>query len=160
MNTATIAQDPLFTTAVALVTAYVQNNKVENLPALIQETYNSLAGIGSTAQAPAVPAPQATQAPADASIPAARIQQPAVDPAKSVFPDRIICLEDGREFKMLKRHLGTAYNMTPDQYRAKWGLPADYPMTAPMYSKQKSQMAKITGLGTEKLGRPTRTRAH
>jgi predicted transcriptional regulator len=69
---------------------------------------------------------------------------------RSVFPDYIICLEDGKKLKMLKRHLKTAYNMTPDEYRERWGLPADYPMVAPNYAKHRSDLAKEIGLGTSR----------
>jgi predicted transcriptional regulator len=75
--------------------------------------------------------------------------QPAVPVKKSVTPDYIICLEDGRKLKMLKRHLKTAYNMTPEDYRTRWGLPADYPMVAPNYARQRSTLAKKIGLGTK-----------
>jgi len=74
--------------------------------------------------------------------------QPAVPPKKSVHPDYIICLEDGKKLKMLKRHLKTAYNMTPEAYRERWGLTADYPMVAPNYARQRSRLAKEIGLGT------------
>ncbi len=74
-------------------------------------------------------------------------QKPAVPIKKSITPDYVICLEDGKKLKMLKRHLRTTYNLTPDEYRAKWGLPADYPMVAPNYAKQRSQFAKKIGLG-------------
>ncbi len=74
-------------------------------------------------------------------------QKPAVSVRRSVMPDYIVCLEDGKKLKMLKRHLRTSYDMTPDEYRAKWGLPADYPMVAPNYAKQRSDFAKKIGLG-------------
>ena len=75
---------------------------------------------------------------------------PAVSPKKSVFPDYIVCLEDGKRLKMLKRHLKTSYNMTPEQYRERWGLGADYPIVAPNYAKQRSRLAKQIGLGTSR----------
>jgi predicted transcriptional regulator len=75
---------------------------------------------------------------------------PAVSPKKSVFPDYIVCLEDGKKLKMLKRHLKTSYNLTPEQYRERWSLPADYPMVAPNYAKQRSKLAKQIGLGTSR----------
>ena len=83
------------------------------------------------------------------SAPAAPVEkaQPAVPIRKSVFPDYIICLEDGKKLKMLKRYLRARYNMSPDEYRAKWGLPADYPMTAPNYAARRSEFAKKFGLG-------------
>jgi len=74
--------------------------------------------------------------------------KPAVSPKKSVFPDYIVCLEDGKKLKMLKRHIKTSYNLTPEQYRERWGLAADYPMTAPNYAKRRSKLAKQIGLGT------------
>jgi predicted transcriptional regulator len=75
--------------------------------------------------------------------------QPVVPIKKSVTPDHIVCLEDGKKLKMLKRHLKTAYNLTPEQYRERWGLPPDYPMVAPNYAKQRSQLARDLGLGTK-----------
>jgi len=115
-----------------IVAAHVSNNTValSDLPLLINQVYSSLANIGS------VPAP-----------PAAR-PQPAVNVKKSVHPDYIVCLEDGKKLKMLKRHLKTAYNMSPDVYRERWGLPPDYPMVAPNYAQQRSRLAKEIGLGT------------
>lgn len=114
-----------------IVSAHVSNNSVtvDALPALIQEVYRTLAGVG--------------QAPAPVDKP-----QPAVPIKKSVFPDYIICLEDGKKLKMLKRHLKTAYNMSPEEYRERWGLAADYPMVAPNYARQRSRLAKEIGLGT------------
>jgi predicted transcriptional regulator len=85
----------------------------------------------------------------------AELPEPAVPIKRSVTPDYIVCLEDGRQLSMLKRHLRTAFDMTPDQYRRRWGLPADYPMTAPNYAKKRSKIAKSTGLGTQ----PRRKRA-
>jgi predicted transcriptional regulator len=104
------------------------------LPALIQDVYRTLSGIGRE--------PVATDKP-----------QPAVPVKKSVFADHIICLEDGKKLKMLKRHLKTAYNMSPEQYRERWGLPPDYPMVAPSYAKHRSSLAKKIGLGTKPRGR-------
>jgi predicted transcriptional regulator len=122
-----------------IVSAHVGNNKVatEELPALIQQVY--LALNGSTA-GPA-------QAQARASAPAER-PKPAVPISKSVFSDYIVCLEDGKKLKMLKRHLQTAYGMSPEQYRTRWGLDANYPMVAPEYAKKRSSLAKAIGLGT------------
>jgi predicted transcriptional regulator len=119
-----------------IVSAHVSNNSVtpDALPALIQEVYRTLAGIGREPAAPDKP-------------------QPAVPVKKSVFADHIICLEDGKKLKMLKRHLKTAYNMSPDQYRERWGLPQDYPMVAPNYAKHRSSLAKKIGLGTKPRGR-------
>ncbi|MBL8836250.1 MAG: MucR family transcriptional regulator [Alphaproteobacteria bacterium] len=115
-----------------IVAAHVSNNTVAlaDLPQLIQNVYQTLSGAGETSGA--APRPQ-----------------PAVTVKKSVTPDYIVCLEDGRKLKMLKRHLKTAYNMTPEQYRERWGLPHDYPMVAPNYAKQRSQLARDLGLGTK-----------
>ena len=115
-----------------IVAAHVSNNTVavNDLPTLINQIYNSLANIGTSPIAPA-----------------AR-PQPAVSVKKSVQPDYITCLEDGKKLKMLKRHLKTAYNMTPEAYRERWGLPSDYPMVAPNYARQRSRLAKEIGLGT------------
>jgi predicted transcriptional regulator len=119
-----------------IVSAHVSNNSVtpDALPALIQEVYRSLSGVGKEPAQPDKP-------------------QPAVPAKKSVFPDHIICLEDGKKLKMLKRHLKTAYNLTPEQYRERWGLTADYPMVAPNYAKHRSSLAKKIGLGTKPRGR-------
>jgi predicted transcriptional regulator len=116
-----------------IVSAHVAHNAVtaSALPGLIQEVHRTLSAIES---APAI----VSQRP-----------EPAVPIAKSLTQDFIICLEDGRQMKMLKRHLKTAYNMTPDQYRERWGLAQDYPMVAPRYAKQRSSLAKKIGLGTK-----------
>lgn len=115
-----------------IVAAHVSNNNVAmaDLPNLISQVYRSLATIGA--------APE----------PVAEKPQPAVPVKKSVFPDYIVCLEDGKKLKMLKRHLKTAYDLTPEAYRERWGLPPDYPMVAPNYAKQRSELAKEIGLGT------------
>ncbi|MBV9826255.1 MAG: MucR family transcriptional regulator [Alphaproteobacteria bacterium] len=115
-----------------IVAAHVSNNtvSVSDLPHLITQVYNSLANIGAVPIAP-------TTRP-----------QPAVSVKKSVQPDYIICLEDGKKLKMLKRHLKTAYNMSPEAYRERWSLPPDYPMVAPNYATQRSRLAKEIGLGT------------
>ncbi|RUV19897.1 MucR family transcriptional regulator [Mesorhizobium sp. M7A.F.Ca.MR.245.00.0.0] len=86
-------------------------------------------------------------------------QEPAVNPKKSIFPDHIICLEDGKRFKSLKRHLRTDFGLTPDEYRAKWDLPSDYPMVAPNYSATRSALAKQTGLGRHTKAVPLRAKA-
>ena len=114
-----------------IVAAHVSKNTVGvgDLPKLIQQVYTSLSRVGS--EAPSAPRPQ-----------------PAVPIKKSVTPEYIICLEDGRKLKMLKRHLKTAYDMTPEEYRERWGLPPDYPMVAPNYAVQRSELAKQIGLGT------------
>ena len=121
-----------------IVAAHVGNNDVarDALPALIKDVYATLASIGELPHAAAAPAPVEKQA-------------PAVPVKKSIFPEYIVCLEDGKKLKMLKRHLATSYNMTPEQYREKWNLPADYPMVAPSYAKQRSSLAKRIGLGTK-----------
>jgi predicted transcriptional regulator len=113
-----------------VVAAYAGHNTVSDLPALITSVYQTFARLGSGAGAP--------EARPD----------PAVPVRKSVTPEYIVCLEDGKKLKMLKRHLKTSYNLTPDQYRERWGLGADYPMVAPNYAKQRSKLAKQIGLGT------------
>ena len=119
-----------------IVSAHVSNNSVtpDALPALIQDIYRTLANVG--------------QEPAQPDKP-----QPAVPVKKSVFPDYIVCLEDGKKLKMLKRHLKTSYNMSPEQYRERWGLAAEYPMVAPNYARHRSSLAKKIGLGTKSRGR-------
>ena len=114
-----------------IVAAHVSNNNVsvEDLPKLIREVYASLSRVTK------------------GSDTAEDKPTPAVPIKKSVTPDYLICLEDGKKLKMLKRHLKTVYNMTPDDYREKWGLPADYPMVAPNYAKRRSELAKEIGLG-------------
>ncbi len=115
-----------------IVAAHVSNNSVAvpDLPRLIREVHDTLASVsGAGGREPERPTP-------------------AVAIKKSVTPDFIVCLEDGKKLKMLKRHLKTAYNMTPEQYRERWGLSADYPMVAPNYAKQRSKLAKQIGLGT------------
>ncbi len=115
-----------------IVSAHASNNTIppDALPTLIQDVYRALLGLG--------PQPEVVEKP-----------QPAVPVKKSVFGDYIVCLEDGKKLKMLKRHLKTAYNMDPDQYRERWGLPPDYPMVAPNYARQRSSLAKKIGLGTK-----------
>ena len=118
-----------------IVASHVSNNDVpvNELPQLIKQIYGTLSDLTSGAD-PAV---------AEEARP-----RPAVSIKNSVTPDHIVCLEDGKKLKMLKRHLMTSYKLTPDQYRQRWGLPADYPMVAPNYAKQRSQLAKKIGLGT------------
>jgi predicted transcriptional regulator len=113
-----------------IVSAHVEHNTVqpEALPSLIEKVYHTLRDVGQAPVEPAKP------------VPAVAVKQ-------SVRPEHIICLEDGKKLKMLKRHLMTAYKMTPAQYRARWGLPADYPMVAPNYAKVRSSLAKKIGLG-------------
>ena len=115
-----------------IVAAYVSNNAVAttDLPALIQSVYRSLAGVVSGGET-------VESAP----------KEPAVPVKRSITPDFLVCLEDGRKFKSLKRHLRTKYNMSPEDYRAKWGLPKDYPMVAPNYARARSDLAKQMGLG-------------
>lgn len=127
------SNDMLLALTTDIVSAYVSNNSVAvaDLPALMASVFQNLSKIGS------------------GSTPVSDVRpEPAVPVKKSVTPDFIICLEDGKELKMLKRHLKTAYNMTPEQYRDRWNLPADYPMVAPNYAKQRSKLAKQIGLGT------------
>ena len=121
----------LLTLTADIVASHVSNNgvPVSELPQLIQQVYATLAELGK-------------EAPAAAEKP-----QPAVPIRKSITPDFIICLEDGKKLKMLKRYIRTNFSMTPDEYRAKWGLPHDYPMVAPNYAKQRSEFAKTIGLG-------------
>ena len=125
------SEDLLALTA-KIVAAHVSNNSVAlgDLAGLIQQVHQALRGIGSNSVMPARP-------------------QPAVPVKRSVLPDYIVCLEDGKKLKMLKRHLKTAYNLSPEQYRERWGLPPDYPMVAPNYAKQRSQLARDLGLGTK-----------
>jgi len=115
-----------------IVAAYVGNNTVStaDLPALIQSVYRALSGVLSGGEA----------------VEAAP-KEPAVPVKRSITPDFLVCLEDGRKFKSLKRHLRTKYNMSPEDYRAKWGLAKDYPMVAPNYARARSDLAKQMGLG-------------
>lgn len=125
-------QNDLLSLTTDIVSAHVSNNvvAVNDLPQLIEQVYKTL----STVSKEPVTEPERPQ--------------PAVPVKKSVTPDYIICLEDGKKLKMLKRHLKTAYNMTPEEYRERWNLPPDYPMVAPNYAKQRSRLAKEIGLGT------------
>ncbi len=124
-----------------IVSAHVGNNSIAlgDMPQLIQDVYKTLAIMGTT---PAVP----------------ERPKPAVSIKKSVFPDYVVCLEDGKKLKMLKRHLKTSYNMTPDEYRGRWGLPPEYPMVAPNYAKHRSALAKKIGLGTKPRKRRRKAR--
>jgi predicted transcriptional regulator len=124
-----MSEDILALTA-QIVSSHLTKNAVpiEELPGLIREIFKSLSSVGE----PSAPVERLT---------------PAVPVTKSVFPDYIICLEDGKKLKMLKRHLMNAYNLTADQYRAKWGLPPHYPMVAPNYARSRSLLAKQMGLG-------------
>ena len=124
--------------AAEIVSAYVSNNSVPSseLPALLSEVHAAIVRVASGAQ------PVVTEA-----------AKPAVPPKKSITSDYIICLEDGRKFKSLKRHLRTQYNLSPEEYREKWGLPSDYPMVAPAYAKARSALAKQMGLGQQRRRR-------
>ncbi len=119
-----------------IVSAYLAGNTLPDaeVPALIERIYKTLAGMGT-----------------GGSVMAER-PQPAVPIKKSVTPEYIICLEDGKKLKMLKRHLKSAYGMTPEMYRERWGLPADYPMVAPNYAEKRSSLAKNIGLGKRRRG--------
>ncbi len=125
--------------ATDIVAAYVSNNKTnsDDIPDLLQSTYATLHALNSK----------------DATAQSIN-QKPAVPIDKSITKDYIICLEDGKELKMLKRYLRSQYDMSPDDYRRKWGLPASYPMVAPNYSKRRSQFAKDIGLGKGATGAP------
>ena len=127
----TDVNETLITLTSDIVAAHVSNNSVavDDLPSLITAVYGALAGLGGTA-------PVVEEKP-----------EPAVSVRSSVKPDYLVCLEDGKKLKMLKRHLMTHYNMTPDQYRARWNLPADYPMVAPNYAEKRRDLAKKIGLG-------------
>ena len=121
-----------------IVSSHVSNNPVsgDNLTKMIREIYETLSTVGAP--------------------PKAERPEPAVPIKKSVTPDYVICLEDGKKLKMLKRHLRTACDMTPEQYRERWNLPADYPMVAPNYAKKRSALARKIGLGTRR-GRKSRS---
>lgn len=128
------AQDMLLTLTADIVAAHVSNNSVgmADLPDLISRVHGALAGLGTEAPAPV------------------EEQKPAVSIRASIKPDYIVCLEDGKKLKMLRRHLMTHYAMTPDDYRAKWNLPKDYPMVAPNYAEARSALAKNSGLGRKR----------
>jgi predicted transcriptional regulator len=137
MDTSNDMQETLVTLTADIVAAHVSNNSVavSDLPLLIQNVHGALASLGQPTQEPEAP------------------QEPAVSIRSSVKPDYIVCLEDGKKLKMLKRHLMTHYQMTPEEYRAKWKLPADYPMVAPNYAEQRRSLAKKIGLGTKRRKR-------
>ena len=134
MNDNEGAEDTLLTLTADIVAAHVSNNSdaVNDLPNLIQNVHGALTGIASKGGA-VEPKPE-----------------PKVSIRASVKPDYVVCLEDGKKQKMLKRHLMTNHGMTPDEYRQKWGLPADYPMVAPNYAEQRRTLAKSIGLGTKR----------
>jgi predicted transcriptional regulator len=122
----------------SIVSAYVSNNSVPSteLPALIGQVHSALTRVSS----------------GQGDVSSSR-SKPAVSVKKSVMPDHIVCLEDGKKFKSLKRHLRTRYNMSPEQYREKWGLAPDYPMVAPNYAAARSHLAKEMGLGQQRRRR-------
>ena len=134
MPDTTEMNETLITLTADIVAAHVSNNSVAvgDLGTLISNVHGALSTLGSPTVAPEVK------------------QEPAVSVRSSIKPDYVVCLEDGKKLKMLKRHLMTHYNMTPDQYRAKWNLPADYPMVAPNYAEQRRALAKKIGLGTKR----------
>ena len=121
-----------------IVSAYVSNNTVasSDIPALISQIHGALLRVS-----------------AGGALPSSELLKPAVPVKKSINPDFIVCLEDGKKFKSLKRHLRTQYGMSPEQYRDKWSLPADYPMVAPNYAAARSQLAKQMGLGQQRRRR-------
>jgi predicted transcriptional regulator len=132
-------QETFITLTADIVAAHVSNNSVavNDLPTLIANVHMALSKLDTPTPPPVVK------------------QEPAVSIRTSIKPDYVVCLEDGKKLKMLKRHLMTHYQMTPDQYRAKWGLPNDYPMVAPNYAEQRRTLAKKIGLGTKRR-RPTK----
>jgi len=136
--------DKLVELSASVVSAYVSHNalSVADLPKLIAQVHQALAGLGVAAPAEIV-----------------QELKPAVPVKKSITPDYLICLEDGKKFKSLKRHLRTEYDMSPEEYRQRWGLPADYPMVAPNYSEARSALAKSIGLGRKPEAAPARSRA-
>jgi predicted transcriptional regulator len=115
-----------------IVASYVEKNTISpgELPTLIQSVYRALTGVNTAVEVVEAP-----------------VKEPAVPLRRSITPDFLVCLEDGRKFKSLKRHLRTRYNLSPEDYRSKWGLPKDYPMVAPNYAKARSDLAKQMGLG-------------
>lgn len=131
----TEANNEIISLVADIVSAYVSNNSVPaaELPALIATTHAAIANLGSPAPAPVE----------EKAVPAISIR-------KSITPEYLVCLEDGKKFKSLKRHLRTAYDMTPEQYRQKWNLSADYPMVAPAYAEARSNLAKKMGLGQQR----------
>lgn len=132
-----VSQSEILRMTAQVVASYVGKNPVaaDQLPELINSVHQSLKSINSDT-------PEVEEEP----------QKPAVSIRKSIQPDYLVCLEDGKKLKMLKRHLRTTYGMTPEEYRAKWGLPPDYPMVAPNYAAQRSEFAKKIGLGRSARG--------
>ncbi len=139
--TENVGQNELLSLTTEIVSSHVSNNTVAvgDLPQLIRLVFTSLAVQGHEEQKEQPEKPT-----------------PAVPIKKSVMPEYIVCLEDGKKLKMLKRHLKTRYNMTPEEYRKRWGLPDDYPMVAPAYAEQRSSLAKKIGLGTKPRARGRR----
>jgi predicted transcriptional regulator len=135
MTEENVMTETLISLTADIVSAHVSNNSVTvtDLSSLIRNVHDALSDLGAR----------------NAAEPEAR-PEPAVSIRASIRPDYIVCLEDGKKLKMLKRHLMTHYQLTPDQYRAKWGLPSDYPMVAPKYAEQRRMLAKSIGLGTKR----------
>jgi len=129
-------RDELLSFTAEIVSSYVANNTMpaDEIPKVIEQVFKTLANVN-----------------ADSKFGMDR-PQPAVPIKKSITPDYLVCLEDGKKLKMLKRHLNTAYKMSPEEYRERWGLPADYPMVAPNYADQRSKLAKDIGLGKRGRG--------
>ena len=142
-KTTLITNGEVLKMAVEIVSAYVSNNDVSaaQVPDLINTIYSSLNTLNGSS-----------------SINGTETPKPAVSIRRSITPDYIVCLEDGKKLKMLKRHLRASYGITPDEYRTKWGLPPDYPMVAPNYAEQRSNFAKKIGLGRKKGDKITRRR--
>ena len=126
------SREELLAFTTEIVSSYLSSNTMPaaEIPAVIEQVFKTLANVNT-----------------DVNVSMDR-PQPAVPIKKSITPDYIVCLEDGKKLKMLKRHLKTAYGMSPEEYRERWGLPADYPMVAPNYAEQRSKLAKDIGLGT------------
>jgi predicted transcriptional regulator len=143
-DTSAPKSDELLKLASDIIAAYVSNNPVpvSELPGMIKSVHSTLGGLGSGGISDALTS-----------------QKPVVPIKRSVTPEYVICLEDGKKLKMLKRYLRSNYNLTPEQYRAKWGLPADYPMVAPNYSTQRSEFAKKIGLGRSSPATKSRRRS-
>ena len=127
-----ISREHILRITVEIVTAYVGHNQQSSavIPEIIQTVYNTLSGLAD-----------------DVAKTEPEVRKPAIPVRRSVTPDFLFCLEDGRKMKTLKRHLRTTYNLTPDEYRSRWNLPSDYPMVAPNYAKRRSEFAKKIGLG-------------
>ncbi len=136
--------DELLKLASDIVAAYVSNNPVpvSELPGMIKSVHATLGGISGTGSSEALTS-----------------QKPAIPVKRSITPEYIVCLEDGKKLKMLKRYLRSNYKLSPEEYRAKWGLPADYPMVAPNYAAQRSEFAKKIGLGRTSPATKSRRRS-